>query len=142
VLEWRPAFMPKPYSTDLRERVVAAVAGGLSCHRAAAQFGIVPSTAINWVKRVQETGSVEPGQMGGHRPRTIQGEHESWLAARIRERDFTLRGLVAELAERGLEADYWAVWTFVRAQGLTHKKRQWWPASRTAPTSPAGAING
>jgi len=134
--------MPKPYSNDLRERVVAAVAGGLSRKRAAAQFGVAPSTAINWVKRVQETGSVEPGQMGGHRPRTIQGEHEAWLAARVRERDFTLRGLVAELAERGLEADYWAVWTFVRAQGLTHKKRRWSPASRAVPTSLAGGING
>jgi putative transposase len=134
--------MPKPYSNDLRERVVAAVEGGLSCQRAAAQFGVAASTAINWAKRVQETGSVEPGQMGGHRPRTIQGEHEVWLAARIRERDFTLRGLVAELAERGLEADYWAVWAFVHAQGLTHKKRRWSPASRTAPTSPVGEVNG
>jgi putative transposase len=134
--------MPKPYSNDLRERLVAAVAGGLSRHKAAAQFKVAPSTAINWMKRVQETGSVAPGQMGGHRPRTIQGEHESWLAVRIRERAFTLRGLVAELAERGLNADYWAVWTFVRAQGLTHKKRRWSPASRAVPTSLAGATNG
>lgn len=134
--------MPKPYSTDLRERVVAAVKGGLSCQRAAARFGIAASTAINWAKRVRETGSVEPGQMGGHRPRTIRGEHEAWLSVRVRERDFTLRGLVAELAERGLEADYWAVWSFVRAQGLTHKLRRWSPANKAAPTSPAGAISG
>jgi transposase len=109
--------MPKPYSNDLRERLVAAVMGGLSRHKAAAQFKVAPSTAINWMKRVQETGSVEPGQMGGHRPRTIQGEHENWLAARIRERAFTLRGLVAELAERGLDADYCA-----RARADTQKK--------------------
>jgi hypothetical protein len=33
--------MGKPYSMDLRERVVAAVeTGGLSCHQAAAQFGV------------------------------------------------------------------------------------------------------
>jgi putative transposase len=134
--------MPKPYSKDLRERLVAAVAGGLSRHKAAARFNVAPSTAINWMKRVQETGSVDPGQMGGHKPRTIRGEHESWLTARVRERAFTLRGLVAELAERGLDADYSAVWTFVRAQGLTHKKRRWSPASRAAPTSPAGGING
>lgn len=134
--------MPEPYSTDLRERVVAAVEGGLSRRKAAAQFKVAASTAINWMKRVAETGSVAPGQMGGHRPRTIQGEHEVWLAARIGERDFTLRGLVAELAERGLDADYSAVWAFVHAQGLTHKKRHWSPANRTVPTSPAGEING
>jgi putative transposase len=134
--------MPKPYSNDLRERLVAAVEGGLSRHRAAAQFDVSPSTAVNWVKRARETGSVEPGQMGGHRPRAIRGAHEAWLSARIRERDFTLRGLVAELAERGLEADYWAVWTFVHAQGLTHKKRHWSPASRAVPMSSVDGNSG
>jgi putative transposase len=134
--------MPKPYSNDLRERLVAAVVGGLSRHRAAAQFDVSPSTAVNWVKRARETGSVEPGQMGGHRPRAIRGAHEAWLSARVRERDFTLRGLVAELAERGLEADYWAVWTFVHAQGLTHKKRHWSPASRAVPMSSVDGNSG
>ena len=55
--------MGRPYSLDLRERVVAAVEkGGLSCNRAAAQFGLGISTVINWVRRVRETGSVAPGQ--------------------------------------------------------------------------------
>ena len=39
-------------------------------------------------------------------------------------RDFTLRGLVAELAERGMQVDYRTVWEFVHAEGLTHKKRR------------------
>ena len=135
--------MPKPYSNDLRERVVSAVAiDGLSRRAAAAQFRVAPSTVVNWVERARKTGSVAPGQMGGHRPRTIRGEHEAWLAGRLRERDFTLRGLVVELADRGLKADYWAVWTFVRAQGLTHKKRYWSPVSSPAPMSSADGISG
>lgn len=135
--------MPKPYSNDLRERVVSAVEmDGLSRRAAAAQFRVAPSTVVNWVERARQTGSVAPSQMGGHRPRTICGEHEAWLAGRIRERDFTLRGLVVELADRGLEADYWAIWTFVRAQRLTHKKRRWSPASSPAPMSPVGGISG
>src|SRR5450759_5021774 len=65
MLGGRPAWMGKPYSMDLRERVVLAVdKGGLSCHRAAAQFGIGVNTAILWVRRFRETGSVAPGQMG------------------------------------------------------------------------------
>src|SRR6266446_6873538 len=61
-LEGRPAWMGKPYSMDLRERVVAAVeTGGLSCHQAAAQFGVGVSTAIVWARRLRETGSVAPG---------------------------------------------------------------------------------
>ena len=68
--------MGKPYSMDLRERVVAAVdKGGLSCHRAAAQFGVGVNTAILWVRRFRETGSVAPGQMGGHKPKKISGKH-------------------------------------------------------------------
>ena len=135
--------MPKPYSNDRRERVVSAVEiDGLSRRAAAVQFRVAPSTVVNWVELARRTGSVAPGQMGGHRPRTICGGHEAWLASRIRQRDFTLRGLVVELAGRGLEADYWAVWTFVRAQGLTHKKRRWSPASSPAPMSPVGGISG
>jgi putative transposase len=80
--------------------------------------------------------------MGGHRRRTIQGEHAAWLAERVRARDFTLRGLVTELAGRGLKADYWAVWTFVHEQRLTYKKRRWSPPSKPAPISPAGGNNG
>ena len=105
--------MAKPYSVDLRERVVAAVEkGGLSRREAASQFGVGISTAIAWVRRFRATGSVAPGQMGGHKPKAIRGEHHAWLVERIREKDFTLRGLVAELADRGLKVDYRAVWNF------------------------------
>jgi transposase len=39
--------MGKPYSEDLRKRVVAAVlTGGLSCNAAAKQFGVAISTAV------------------------------------------------------------------------------------------------
>jgi transposase len=57
--------MAKPYSMDLRERVVAAVDGGMSCHAAAKRFGVAASSAIKWVRRVRETGSAAPGQMAG-----------------------------------------------------------------------------
>src|SRR6266446_924607 len=115
--------MGKPYSMDLRERVVAAVeTGGLSCHQAAARFGVGVSTAIVWVRRLRETGSVAPGKMGGHKPKAIAGEHRAWLLQRAKDRDFTLRGLVAELAERGLKVDYRSVWNFVHAEKLSFKK--------------------
>ena len=117
--------MAKPYSNDLRERAVAAVVtGGLSRRRAAAQFGLGVSTVIRWVQRCERTGSVAPSRMGGHKPKAIQGEHHAWLAARIRDKDFTLRGLVAELADRGLEVDYRSVWTFVHAEKLSFKKNR------------------
>ena len=115
--------MGKPYSLDLRERVVAAVkTGGMSCNQAAKQFGVGISTAINWVRRLRETGSVAPGKMGGHRSKLISGKHRTWLLQRIEDGEFTLRGLVAELAERGLKVDYHTVWTFVHDENLSFKK--------------------
>jgi transposase len=117
--------MGKPYSIDLRERVAAAVKpGGMSCHQAAKRFGVGVSTAINWVRRLRETGSVAPGKMGGHRPKLIAGKHRIWLLQRIKEADFTLRGLGAELADRGLKVDYRTVWTFVHAEKLSFKKKR------------------
>ena len=116
--------MGRAYSIDLRERVVSAVeSGGLSCHRAAARFGVGVSTAIRWVDRLRKTGSVRPSKIGGYKPRAIAGEHRTWLLARIKEKDFTLLGLVGELAERGLKVAYRSVWTFVHDEKLSFKKK-------------------
>ena len=117
--------MGRAFSMDLRDRVVAAVRGeGLSRRQAAARFGVAESTAINWLKRVERTGTVAPGQIGGHRPKKIMDPHRDWVVQRCRERDFTLRGLVAEFGERGLKVDYRSVWEFVHAEKLSHKKRR------------------
>ena len=43
---------------------------------------------------------------------------------RCGETDFTVRGLVAELAERGLKVDYRTMWEFVHAEKLSYKKRR------------------
>src|SRR6202162_3542003 len=139
----RPAWMGKPYSMDLRERVVAAVeTGGLSCHEAAAQFGVGVSTAIVWVRRLRETGSVAPGQMGGNKTKAFSGEHRAWLLERTKEKDFTLRGLVAELAERGLQVDYRTVWSFVHAEKLSFKKnRGGWRTRPSRRGAAAGAVD-
>jgi|SRR5215471_3030554 len=135
--------MARPYSLDLRERVVRAVeVEGLSRRAAAVRFGLAVSTVIKWLQRVRATGSPRPGKMGGHKPKKIAGAHRTWLLVRCRERDFTLRGLVGELAERGLKVDYRSVWEFVHAEALTYKKRRWSPASVPARMSPAGVRNG
>ena len=125
--------MGKPYSIDLRERVVAAVlTGGLSCNRAAKQFEIGISTAINWVNRLRE----------GHKPKAIAGEHRLWLLKRTKDGDFTLRGLVAELAERGLKVDYRSVWEFVHAEKLSFKKKRGgWRTRPSRRRAPAGTMD-
>lgn len=96
--------MPRPYSMDLRERVIQAVElEGLSRRQAADRFGLGIKTAIDWVHRFRETGSSAAKPMGGCRPNKIVGQYRDWLLVRCRGQDFTLRGLVEKLAERGLQ---------------------------------------
>lgn len=45
----------KTLSLDLRERVVAAVAGGVSRRQAAERFGASAASAIRWCSREKET---------------------------------------------------------------------------------------
>ena len=117
--------MPKPYSCDLRDRVVASVErDGLTRRQAAARFDVAVSTVVKWVQRFHRTGSVAPGKIGGHRPKKLSGPWRDWMIQRCQERSFTLRGLVGELAEQGLTVDYRSVWEFVHAEKLTHKKRR------------------
>jgi putative transposase len=83
---------------------------------------ISPSCVSKWTKRKRETGSLAPAQIGGYKPRTLSGESAGWLRARIAAGAFTLRGLSAELAERGIKTHPRAVWVFVHAEGLSFKK--------------------
>ena len=63
------------------------------------------------------------------------------MLERCRSRTFTLRGLVAELAERGLKVDYRSVWKFVHAEKLSFKKnRGGCRAGSSRRRAPAGAV--
>jgi putative transposase len=130
--------MSKPYSLDLRDRVVAAVEiEGLSRHQAAARFGVAVSTAVHWVRRYRSTGNVSPSKIGGYKLRTLRGDHADWLIARCRERDFTISLLVEELlAIRGVKVDRHSVWEFLHAEGLSFKKK---PVRKGAGSSRRGA---
>ena len=60
--------MARPYSLDLRQRVVALVMGGMTCRGVAELNGIAPSTVVKWPGRERETGSPAAKAMGGKRP--------------------------------------------------------------------------
>lgn len=133
--------MTRPLSMDLRERAMARVAAGESVRAVAGALSVSPSSVVKWSKRLRETGSAAPGRVGGYVPPKIAGAHRDWLVERTRTAPFTLRGLVAELAERGLKVDYRTMWKFVRREGLSFKKNR--AGQRTGPTgrgSQAGAV--
>ena len=114
--------MARPYSQDLRDRVVATVTSGRTCRATAALFGVSVASVVKWSQRWRDTGSAAAKPMGGRRPLRLTGERE-WLLARIAEKpDLTLRAVMAELAERSTPASYGAVWRFFRHEGITLKK--------------------
>ena len=114
--------MTRPYSNDLRERVVAAVSAGDSVRVVAARFGVAVSTVVKWSQRYRRTGSVAPGKMGGHRRRVLE-PYRDFIVERIKQTpQLTLHRLKDELATRGIKVSHNAVWQFLRREGLSFKK--------------------
>ena len=128
--------MGRPYSMDLRQRVVDAIDAGMSCREAAGHFDIGISTAIHWAKRQADTGSAAALPMGTTHPYSLAGEAD-WLRARLAQKpDITLRALLAELHERRVNVSYHPVWHFVHHAGLSFKKK---PARQRARAARRGA---
>lgn len=115
--------MPRPYSDDLRERVAHSVACGRTCRETAALFGVSVASVVRWSQRQRETGSAASKPMGRQQPSSL-APHRDWILARLDAvPDATLRGLVRELGDRGVETSYGAVWRLVRRAGLSFKKK-------------------
>jgi transposase len=124
------------YSQDLRDRVIDAVlVQGMSRWGAAVRFGVSETAAINWVKRVEQTGSRAPAQLGGYKP-MILAPHQEFLEAVHRDKpDITLQGLCDRLAaERGVKTHTSVMSRFLRHLGVTLKKRRLSRASKTGLT--------
>ena len=128
--------MGRPYSLDLRERVVAAMVAGMSGQRAAQHFSIGESSALRWVRRARESGNPKAKPMGGMRPFVLEA-HRHWIITRLTEKpDLTLRALAAELRARGAKGSAFAVWSIVADAGLSFKKK---PARQRARSTRCGA---
>ena|SRR5215207_7133803 len=130
--------MPRAYSTDLRERALAAYeAREGSQARVAERYRIGERTLSGWLRAAREEGRRAPKPCrGGTRP--AGGEAAATLAALVRERnDATLAEYAALLAGRtGIERSPSALCRALKALGLVRKKRRSGPPSRTARTWP------
>ena len=115
--------MARPYSQDLRDRVIGSVASGRTCRATAALFGVSVASVVKWSQRWRASGSAAAKPMGGWKQLLLNSERE-WLLTRIAEKpDLTLRAVVAELAERGTPASYGAVWRFFKREAISFKKK-------------------
>ena len=129
--------MPRPYSTDLRERVLTA------CERregtreeVARRFRVAASTLYLWLKQARETGrrAAKPPARG----RAPVGGEAATLAALVAERnDATLAEYADRLAERtGVRRSLAAVCRALKGLGLVRKRGRSEPPCRSARTWP------
>jgi len=131
--------MPRPYSQDLRERIVRAVEGGLSRNAAAKRFDVSISFVVKLMQRWSTRGTLAPDQFGGWKKATLAAHQERVLALVGERCDATLDELRTLLATEGLTVSLSALSRFLRAHGVTRKKRPRMPPNRSAPTSPRPA---
>ena len=97
--------MARPYSQDLRERVVASVASGRTCRATAVLFGVSVASVVKWSQRWRASGSAAAKLMGGQRPLQLKGER-AWLLARIAEKP----DLTPACAGAGSCGRWWPSW--------------------------------
>lgn len=72
----------KPYSRDLRLRVLAAVDAGKTREEVAETFSVSEPTIKRWLKRRRESGDVEPKPVPG-RPSIKEAALKQWLPSHL-----------------------------------------------------------
>jgi len=122
----------KAYSLDLRERIMHAVATGMTKSRAARTFAVSLATVKNYTRQLQQTGSLVPRPIPG-RPRAISAEQEAALVVELRAaQDATLDELRARWEQRtGVTVSAATMSRTLKRLKWTRKKRRWVPPSAT-----------
>jgi len=123
--------MGRPYSKDLRSRIVAAVEAGVSRNATARQFAVSVSCVVKLMQRFRRTGTIAPAARG-KRPYAL-AEHEAVVRKLVAiQPDLTLDELTQELADRGIRVGRSSVNRFLQRCDLTLKKSRFTPPSNNA----------
>jgi transposase len=130
----------RAYSTDLRERIVRAVANGRPQREAARTFGVGINTVKRYLVRQEQTGSLERRPIPGG-VRRIDRDQEAILLARWEAApDATLAEHCAWWAEhQGQEVSVATMCRALQRLGWTPKKSHWQPVSATRRRGRPGA---
>ncbi len=128
--------MARSLSQDLRDRVVAAIDGGLSCRAAAVRFGVSVSSAVRWRQLALQHGQAVAKPRGGDRHSARIEAHGTFIRGLVTaQADMTLVEIQARLIERGASVGIGTLHRFFARHGITRKKRPGTRSSKTAPTS-------
>jgi transposase len=127
--------MPRAYSADMRQRLIARVESGASRREAAEHYDVSASTAVIWVKCFHETGRCAAKPRGGSM--SPLEEHVDFLLALIEEQqDLTLDEVVSAMRKHRIPGSRTAVWRFFQRHKITFKKK---PARSRAGATRRGA---
>lgn len=128
--------MSKALSVDLRVRVLAAVAEGLTHRQAAERFGVNAASVSRWRKLERDQGDARPGRLGGDRRSHGLERHGATILDLIADnRDITLAEIKAALQARGVPTSIGGIWRLLDRHKITLKKSRRMPANRPALTS-------
>ena len=121
----------KPYSMDLRERVLADCDGGMGTPAVAAKYRVSASWVRRLKQRRRESGAVAPRSPRNHRPRLLAPHADRLRELIAAHPDLTLTEIRQRLA---LAASLGTLWEAIRRLGLTVKKKSSGRPSRIART--------
>jgi len=121
--------MAKPYSEDLRKRVIEAIDGGATIPEAAEQCGVSISSVVRFLRLSRDTGSISAAKFGGYKVFALAA-HEELIRSLIEEQpDITLAELEARLAKKKILVGKSSISRFLNHLKLSFKKK---PAGRRA----------
>jgi len=113
--------MPKPCSLDLRIRVLREVEAGASRREAAECVEVSASSAIKWMQRLNETGSIAAKPSGGSIS-PLEAHTDVLLGLIAEQPDLTLDEIVAVMRKRRIAGSRSAVWRFFKRHNISFKK--------------------
>ena len=110
--------MTRPYSEDLRERVVRVVESGTSRNAAAKQFDVSISFVVKLMQRWKQRGTIKADKYGGWKKSKLAPHGDRIRALVMENCDITIDELRVLLAAEGIEAKRSTLGDFLLAQGV------------------------
>ena len=124
----------RPYSIDLRERVIAAVAEGESVRGVGEIFDVSPSFVSKLGQRWRRSGHIDPLKSGGDRRSGAVEAHRDWLLQTIEAApDLTLREIHDRLRKRGTSTSKSSIARFFQRHRISCKKKTLHATERDRP---------
>src|ERR1700680_2921674 len=115
--------MAKPYSEDLRARVVGAIEDGATIPEAAEQCGVSISSVVRFLRLYRLTGSVRAAKFGGYKEFAL-ASHEDLVRQLVAEQpDITLAELETRLAKKKITVGKSSISRFLHHLKLSFKKK-------------------